>query len=398
MEKTSRSAKERVADTYWPLVIHPYRTLYGPFLGRVMAQSFGCQPTSWFRADVSKMEHDNIEAFLSPAYRRRFRNIYKRAFRTEVMEARREGIDARQMARESLSQMYEGLREELSGSDIEELSNGEIKANWPPFEELEKEIHRIELNRVPKIGQLQEERNQEAEQVARDAEGAGEFFPIHSTIPGDSGTDARIRKEILGQVGGTEGYALTVADILAEAEINPLSIADSIRPGKALIRLFHLEQLEKELEAAEFAQVFRIIGRTIGKSLKLLMAPEQGRQIVARSVGKVIIGQFTDHPYSKWRKKSLENLAEKGAQLSDSHAEEWLSEMEDRSVLESSLELLPASQRKDSYFLINAHKQGKTPEGLRRELGDRKYKSKQRNFQRAVKTLVDLKKSGRLQT
>ncbi len=314
------------------------------------------------------------------------------------MEARREGIDARQMARESLSQIYEGLREELSDSNIEELSNGEIKANWLPFEELEKEIPRIELNRVPRIGQLQEQRNRKAEEIARDAEGAGEFFPIHSTIPGDSGTDARIRKEILGQVGGTEGYALTVADILAECEISPLSITDSIRAGKALIPLFQLEYVEKELEDAEFAQVFRIIGRTIGKCLKLLMAPEQGKQITARLVGKVIIDQFTDQPYSKHRRESLEALAEKGVQFRDSQAEEWPSEMEDNSVLENSLELLPASQRKDSHFFIEAHDQGKTQEELRSELGERKYKSKQRNFQRAVKTLADLKKSDRLQT
>lgn len=392
MGKTSRSAKERVADTYWPLVIYRYKMLYGPFFSRVMAHSFGCQPTSWFRADVSKIEHDNIEAFLSPAYRRRFRNIYKRAFRTEVMEARLEGIDARQMARESLSQMYEGLREELSGSNIEELSNGEIKADWPPFAELEKEIGRIDLSHIPTIGQLQIEQNRKAEEIVKDAKGAAEFFPIGSTI------DYRVISEILVQVNGKEGYASTIANILAEAEINPLSIADSIRPGKTLIPLFHLEELEKELEAVQFLQGFRIIGKATGKSMKLLTAPEQGQKIAARLIGKSLIDQFADQPYSKYRKESLENLAEKGTQLRDSNAEEWLFEMEDSSVLESSLELLLASQREDSYFFIEASKQGKTPEDLRRELGDSKYKSKQRNVQRAVKTLADLKKSGRLQT
>lgn len=398
MGKTSRSAKERVADTYWPLIIHPYRTLYGSFLGRLMAQSFGCQPTSWFRAEVSKIEHDNIEAFLSPAYRRRFRNTYKRAFRTGVMEARREGIDARQMARESLSQMYEGLREELSGSNIEELSDGEIKADWPPFAELEKEIQKIDLSRILTLAQFEMQANRKAAEIARDAEGAGEFFSIYSTIPGSSGADARIRKEILGQVGGTEGYALTLADILAEAEISPLSITDSIRAGKALISLFRLEHLENELEAVQFAQVFRIIGRTNGKCLKLSMAPEHGKQIAACLVGKMIIDRFTDHPYSKHRRESLEDLIEKGVQVRNSQADEWLSEMEDNSVLESSIELLPASQRKDSQFFIEAHKQGKTPEELRRELGERVYKSKQRNLERAVKTLADLRKSGKLQT
>lgn len=392
MEKTRRSAKERVADTYWPLVIHPYRTLYGPFLGRVMAHSFGCQPPSWFEADVSKLERDNVEAFLSPAYRRRVRNDLKREWKTEVNEARREGINARQMARESLSQMYEGLREELSGSNIEELSNGEIKADWPPFAELEKEIGRIDLSHIPTIGQLQIEQNRKAEEIVKDAKGAAEFFPIGSTI------DYRVISEILVQVNGKEGYAPTIANILAEAEINPLSIADSIRPGKALIPLFHLEELEKELEAVQFPQGFRIIGKATGKSMKLLTAPEQGQKIAARLIGKSLIGQFADQPYSKYRKESLENLAEKGTQLRDSNAEEWLFEMEDSSVLESSLELLPASQREDSYFFIEASKQGKTPEDLRRELGDSKYKSKQRNVQRAVKTLADLKKSGRLQT
>lgn len=388
MEKTGRSAKERVADTYWPLVIHPYRTLYGPFLGRVMAHSFGCQPPSWFEADVSKLERDNVEAFLSPAYRRRFRNIAKRAFRTKVMEAKRQGIDPRQMARQSASEMYEGLREELSVSNIEELSKGEIKADWPPFAELEKEIHRIDFSRVPKIGQLEAEQNRKAEEIVKDAKGAAEFFPTYSTI------DARVRREILVQVGGKEGYASTLANILAEAEVRPLSIAESTSAKKVLIRLCHLEE---ELEAVPFPQIFRIIGRTIGKFMKLSMTQE-GSRIAARLVGKVVMDQFTDQPYSKYPKESFENLAEKGIQLRDSHAEEWLSEMEDRPVLESSLELLPASQREDSYFFIEAHEQGKTPEELRRELGDRKYKSKKRNVQRAMKTLADLKKSGRLQT
>jgi len=388
MEKTGRCTKERVADTYWPLVIHPYRTLYGPFIGRVMAHSFGCQPPSWFEADVSKLERDNVEAFLSPAHRRRIRNSIKREWKTEVNEARREGINARQMAREALSQMYEGLREELSISNIEELSKSEIKADWPPFPELEKEIHSIDFSRIPKIGQLEAEQNRKAEEIVKDAKGAAEVFPIHSTL------DARVRKEVLAQLGGIEGYASTIADILAEAEVRPLSIGESISARKALIRLF---PVEKELEAAEFPQVFRIIGRTISKFIKLSMT-EQGKQIVALLIGKILVGQFADQPYSQNRRESLEKLAEKGVQLADSRAEEWLSKMEDRSVLESSLELLPASQREDSHFFIGADEQGKTPEELRRELGDRKYKSKKRNAQRAVKTLADLKKSGKLQT
>ncbi|GEM_PF-4230442 len=206
MEKINRSSKQRVADAYWPLVIHPYRTLYGPFLGRIMAHFFGCQPTAWFRADVSKTEPVNIDAFLSPTFRRRFRNGYKRAFRSEVLEASREGIDARKMARESLSQMYEGLREELSGSNIAQLSDGEIKGYWPRFAKLENEMQKIDVSLIPTLAQFEMQANRKAEEIARDVEGAGEFFPIGLTIPGSSGTDARIRKEILGQVGGTEGY------------------------------------------------------------------------------------------------------------------------------------------------------------------------------------------------
>lgn len=199
MEKTSRSAKERVADTYWPLVIYRYKTLYGPFLSRVMAKLFGCQPPSWFKADISKLKYDNIEAFLSPAYRRRVRSSIKSQWKTEIREARREGIDVRQVGRETLCYFYEGLREELSGSNIEELSNGEIKANWPPFGELEKEIHRIDLSRIPKIAQLQAEQSRKAEEIARDAEGAAAFFPMHRTLDA-SVTRYVTRNDILVQV------------------------------------------------------------------------------------------------------------------------------------------------------------------------------------------------------
>ncbi len=316
----SRSSKERVADTYWPLVIYRYKTLYGPFLSRVMACFFGCQPPSWFKADISKLKHDNIEAFLSPAYRRRFRNVFKKEWTTEVKEARREGINVRQMARETLSHFYEGLREELSGSNIEELSNGEIKANWPPFGEVEKEIHRIDLSRIPKIGQLQAEQSRKAEEIARDAEGAAAFFPIHRTLDA-SVTRYVTRNDILVQVNGREGYASTVAGILAEAETNPLGVADSIE-GKGLIRLFHLEELEKELETMQFPQGFRIIGKAMGKCMKLALT----QRIAAHLIGHMLIAQFGGKPFSNVRKKSLQDLAEKGWQLPDSCADEWLPE------------------------------------------------------------------------
>lgn len=385
MEKTSRSSKERLADTYWPLLIYNYNTLYGPPLGRIMAHFFGCQPTSWFTADVSKVKHDNIEAFLSPAYRRRVRSSIRREWKTEIKEARREGIDVRQVARETLFYFYEGLRQELSGSNIEELSKGEIKADWPPFAELEKEIDRMDFSHIPKVGQLEAQQNREAEEIVRDAEGVAKFFSIYSVL------DARVRNEILVQVGGNEGYASTVANILAEAKVNPLSIAESSSARKALIGLF---SLKKELEAVEFPQVFRIIGKTIGKFMKLLMTQE-GEKIAALLIGKVLIDQFAEQPYSKYRKESLEELAEKGVKPSDSHAEEWSSQIEERSVLETLLEQLPASQREDCQLFLEAG-DSQSPRQLRDQLGETRYKAKQRNFQRGIKRLQDLMKSGKL--
>lgn len=298
MKKASRSSEERVADTYWPLVIHRYKTLYGPFIARIMAHALGCQPPSCFKADISKLEVHNIQAFFSPTYRRRLRNIEKEEWKSEVKQARREGIDVRQMARETFSHFYEGLREELSGSDIEKLSGGEIKSDWPPFAELEREIHRIDVSQVPKLAQAEAEQNWKAKEIIKDAPGAAEFFPIYSTIPGSSGKDARIRKEILFQVGGIEGYASTVADILAQGEINPLSMAESHRAKELLIRLC---PLEKELEVAEFPQGFRLIGKAFGRFIKFSMT-EQFQEIAKRIIGKMLIDQFVDHPYSKPRK------------------------------------------------------------------------------------------------
>lgn len=103
-----------------------------------------------------------------------------------------------------------------------------------------------------------------------------------------------------------------------------MGVADLIK-GKALIRLFHLEELERELETMQFPQGFRIIGKAIGKSIKLTVTQE-GSRIAALLIGHTLIAQFGGKPFSNVRKESLEDVTEKGWQLSDSCVEEWLPE------------------------------------------------------------------------
>ncbi len=122
---------------------------------------------------------------------------------------------------------------------------------------------------------------------------------------------------------------------------------------------------------------------------------------VARWVmGRILISHFIESPYSEKQKLALEtpvadNLS-LGQLLPDKETLGELEQLEERSVLDNILELLPASQREACIFFLQAGNLGKTPDEMRRELGDKKYEAKQRNYERALKHLRDLRKSGRL--
>ena len=119
-------------------------------------------------------------------------------------------------------------------------------------------------------------------------------------------------------------------------------------------------------------------------------------------MGRILVSQFLEQPYSEKQVISLETPAGKnltlGHLLPDQKASDQLATIEERAVLVSSLDLLPASQREDTVFLLLADTLGIKSHELRRELGDKKYKAKQRNFERALKRLTDLRESGILPT
>lgn len=384
-----RSYDERVADAYWPLIPFFYGQLYGRSIGRIMAYFFGCQPSSLFKAWAAELEPDNREAFLSPTWRRRRRDEVKKGFKGKVIEARLQGLNVRQMGRETLLQMYEGIRRELQGSNIEQLSNGEIQANWPAAAELDLDtvLDGIDLSRIPKFSELEMRQRQEAEEISKATEEVAEVFPMHLTV------DGRLRNEILVQVTDSDGYASTVADIVAEVKLNPETIKQSTSAIRTFFKVFPLARELKE--AAELPQGFRIIGKMIGRFMVLSRTP-QGEELVRKMIGNMLIDQFVEHPYTKYRRESLEEAAEKGLELADSQVEEQSTRVEERAILESSLEQLPASQREDSQFFLEAGDFGKSPRELRDELGEKRYKAKQRNFERGLKGLENLRRSGKL--
>jgi len=82
--------------------------------------------------------------------------------------------------------------------------------------------------------------------------------------------------------------------------------------------------------------------------------------------------------------------------LRDDKASEEFGNFEERMVLESSLELIPPGQRENAKFFIDPDNKGKSPQELRSELGDKKYEAKQRGVERAVKSLANLRKEGKL--
>ncbi len=68
--------------------------------------------------------------------------------------------------------------------------------------------------------------------------------------------------------------------------------------------------------------------------------------------------------------------------------------IEDREILHKALDELPAAQREAAELFLQAE----SNEQLHRQLGDRKYKATERNFERALKRLEHLRESGRFPT
>jgi len=111
---------------------------------------------------------------------------------------------------------------------------------------------------------------------------------------------------------------------------------------------------------------------------------------------RILVSQFILHPYSN--KHFVSSVRPIGDDLTledtlaDDSAQEVLYKIEDRDLLSSTLEELPAAQREACDLFL----QTENTEELRRDLGDKKFKAVERNFQRAQKQLERLRKAGRL--
>jgi len=115
-------------------------------------------------------------------------------------------------------------------------------------------------------------------------------------------------------------------------------------------------------------------------------------------MGRILVSQFLKYPYSEKKLISVEKeIADEVTledRLADYGTQEEFLQKEDAEILSIALSELPAAQREASELFLRAE----SPQALRQELGEKEYKNKERNFERALKKLKDLRESGKLGT
>lgn len=205
-------------------------------------------------------------------------------------------------------------------------------------------------------------------------------FPIGKTV------ENSLRKRIASEVGD---YPQTVLGLLWQAShgwnvIRQIKISKNSRIW-ALLRIDPDD--EPDIEDLIDRSVDFALGKMDGDKLLCL----------ARWVmGRMLISQFISHAYSDKHFVSLETPVADDMRLedvlADDTAQESYNRIEELDTLDNALRELPDAQREAADLFLQAN----SNEELRQKLGDKKYKTKQRNFERALKGLEDLRKSGRL--
>lgn len=354
MENWAKTAEDRLIDTYLPLypwlITQQLKSLGCPLNkeGRSAIARMFVPPSSVVKSDICRNASDFLSPKLhSPTWRRRLRKRSQKAVRSELRQAIRENGPVIQAVRQALAPLAACLEA------IDWL--GLCSTKLSDFEEQQKQ-------RLATLGECPEV--------------IDELFPRQEIL------DPRLQKGL-----EDEDYHVAVIELLSEfclrgeSEIKPL-----ITKKSGIWSIFNLDfgELEKPPRGLAISKscdavlsFFIHYDESRGKEvLHWLMHSHlpaaiwgQGRYVDVDSLGRPIGHDLT-----------------LGDVLPDNRGEEEFDDIEDRLVRETALEDLPASQREDSKLFLEADDQGVSPEQLCSEK-NRAFKTAQRNFERAIKTL-----------
>jgi len=375
-EQNTRTPEERLADTIQPLIPWMYHYLFGPSFGRLFAYIWGERPTlrmveAW-RGLQDGFQIRSLFVFLSPTYRRRFRNEIKIQLRLHYKQN-----NLPQLCRKMMIETWEAIREVIKG----------IEPDLPPAGDLDKRLEAEDFSRIPKYSQIEAQAEEREEEITKNSKEWAKVFP-----PVDPIVDPRLRRELLEEVNGYAGYAWEVTTTLAEAQRNPLSVTDNLTDRQAFPLLSNLSHLStKELKRSEPSQAPHILSEIFVELVKLLIDEPKGREFIGRIIGKVLINRHLDQPYSKVKKVSLDEAVGDDLTLGDTipcdRTAEQFSLLENSIFLRQYLpEELPPAEWEASALALRAGEREITLEELCEE-ENKNYKTIQRNFERAIKRL-----------
>ena len=211
---------------------------------------------------------------------------------------------------------------------------------------------------------------------------------VLDTFPVDRTVEPRLVSRVLSEVGD---YGETVRSLWWEAS-RDWNLMKQIGI-KRNSRIWTLLDIDPDREPD--------IEKLIDMSLDFGLGQVDNDNIVCLArwiMGRMLVGQFLQHPYSDKRFISLEAQLSDGRTLGDTigddRVHEAFQQTEDDEIISMALRELPAAQREASSLCLQAD----STEQLRCELGDKKRKAVERNFERALRRLADLRESGRLHT
>lgn len=232
---------------------------------------------------------------------------------------------------------------------------------------------------------------------------------IDQWLPPEEVLDPRFYPAIMRQIG-RQGYTYDVITLMQDFALNARALEmERLTPISRTLALFGWDR--QKLQAPETCLI-EILGKLLAMlGIKVGTVPQtEGAQFdwerigkvfkwaIRRELPKMILGK--NYSVRDKREMSLDKPMGQDTTLKDvlrdDKASEEFGSFEERMVLESSLELIPPGQRENAKFFIDPDNKGKSPQELRSELGDKKYEAKQRGVERAVKSLANLRKEGKL--
>jgi len=242
----------------------------------------------------------------------------------------------------------------------------------------------ISLKAVKHLDVCEMERRRGEDFTSYGADDVLDTFPVSRTI------EPRLVSRVLSEIGDKDDYQETVQSLWWEASRNWSIISQmGIKKNSKILKLLGINPDDEP-----------DMGQLINNSLDFAMGQLDDKltHLVRWVMGRMLVSQFLEYAYSKKEFVSLETPVGDGFTvgdtLSDSSMLEELSQKEDDEIVSMAISELPAAQREALDLFLRAE----SPQALRQELGEREYKNKERNFERALKKLEDLRESGKLGT